>query len=74
MDWIFGWIASYFDTLDVIVMSVIAAVGTYMYFKYRSDTTTKYPTITPVNTSAYAQKTDRSFIGRMKSEDRQVRN
>jgi NADPH-ferrihemoprotein reductase len=72
MHWTLEWLIGLFDTTDMVVLTLIAVVGGYMYFKYYSEPTPKYATITPVTAVNYGQKTDRSFIGRMKSEDRQV--
>lgn len=68
-----SFLYDYFDTLDLVVIVGIMAVGGYIYLKQRSDLAQKSTTSMHTSTSfATAPKTDRSFLGRMKSEDRQV--
>uniref|UniRef100_A0AC34Q6H4 NADPH--cytochrome P450 reductase n=1 Tax=Panagrolaimus sp. JU765 TaxID=591449 RepID=A0AC34Q6H4_9BILA len=69
MDFLFGSI----DTWDIIVVTLIGAVGLYFFFKYRSDVSSvsKPSPMISVATSA-ATKTDNSLIARMKAEDRNI--
>jgi len=69
MDYLLGS----FDTLDIIVVSVIGAVGIFFFFKYRSDSPSnlKSTPIMQVNHVA-SERTDNSLISRMKTEDRNV--
>ena len=61
-----------FDTVDLIVVAVIGAIGIYFFFKYRSDSTVQSQhNIVPLQKES-ATKTDKSYVTRMKNEDRQV--
>uniref|UniRef100_A0AC35FPF0 NADPH--hemoprotein reductase n=1 Tax=Panagrolaimus sp. PS1159 TaxID=55785 RepID=A0AC35FPF0_9BILA len=61
-----------FDTVDLIVVAIIGAVGIYFFFKYRSDSTVQTQhNIVPLQKEA-GSKTDKSYVNRMKNEDRQV--
>lgn len=72
MDFLYG----YFDTMDLIVFAVITAVGCYFYFKYRLESSKSSSQAqllsTSISSTQSTQKSDRSFLGRMKSEDRQI--
>ena len=74
MDWLYGA----FDTWDLVMMTVISVIGAYMYFKYRSDslksdTPSQSQSLNTSNsTSSSSQRPDKSFLGRMKSENRQI--
>lgn len=75
MDWLD--LGSYFDTVDLIMITLITVVGGYFYWKYRSDVNDKPTTNGDLNTLtgssvSSTQNVDTSFLGRMKSEDRQV--
>jgi NADPH-ferrihemoprotein reductase len=62
----------YVDTLDVIVLTVIALIAGYFFSNYRSDHTQESSSNISNGHVPTAQKTDRSFLGRMKSEHREV--
>lgn len=57
----------------MIVLTVIAIVAGYFFLNQRSESSQDSSSSSTANGSAVAaQKTDRSFLGRMKSENRQV--
>jgi NADPH-ferrihemoprotein reductase len=68
MDWIFNYV----DTLDIIVLTAIAIVGGYFFSGYYLNKPEETSSNTANGSAVVAQKTDRSFLGRMKSENRQV--
>ncbi|KAI6214883.1 NADPH--cytochrome P450 reductase [Aphelenchoides besseyi] len=65
------WLYEYVDTWDLIVLTVIAVIAGYVFSNYRNDNTQESSTSMSTST-AQANKTDRSFLGRMKSENREV--
>ncbi|KAI6241541.1 NADPH--cytochrome P450 reductase [Aphelenchoides fujianensis] len=64
------WLYAYVDTWDIIVLTVIALIAGYVFSNYRGDNS--QDTSTSVASNVAQPKTDRSFLGRMKSENRQV--
>jgi hypothetical protein len=76
MDWLvipIDYFIGMFDVVDLVVICLIAIFGIVYYYKSRSTlpkSVSTLGTITP-NTSI-SSRTDRSFLGRMKSEERQV--
>lgn len=75
MDWItlpVDYLAGMFDVVDLAVICAIVAFAIVYYFRSRS-TLPKLPIVSPAKPLPTSSSlTDRSFIGRMKSEDRQV--
>ncbi|KAI1725259.1 FAD binding domain-containing protein [Ditylenchus destructor] len=68
-----SFLYDYFDTLDLVVIVGIMAVGGYIFVKQRSDLSQKSTSSLQTSTSfSTAPKADRSFLGRMKSEARQI--
>ncbi|KAI6201194.1 NADPH--cytochrome P450 reductase [Aphelenchoides besseyi] len=65
------WLYEYVDTWDLIVLTVIAVIAGYVFSNYRNDNTHESSASMSTST-AQANKTDRSFLGRMKSENREV--
>uniref|UniRef100_A0A1I7ZKU9 NADPH--hemoprotein reductase n=1 Tax=Steinernema glaseri TaxID=37863 RepID=A0A1I7ZKU9_9BILA len=68
------WLLSQFDTMDIVVITVVLGIGVYFFIKNRTESSTsRYSPnvvpITPVNGSATR---DSSFISKMTSENRQV--
>lgn len=74
MDWLYGA----FDTWDLVMVTIISLVGAYIYFNYhRTDSSTSSSTnnqsISAFNAAASnVPRPDKSFLGRMKSENREV--
>lgn len=68
MDWLFGYV----DTLDIIVLTVIAIIAGYVFTNYRSENAQDSSSTAANGSAVMAPKVDRSFLGRMKSENRQV--
>lgn len=75
MEWLYGA----FDKWDlVMLMTIISLVGAYMYSKYRTDylknNSISYNQSLNASTSSTSSafQADKSFLGRMKSENRQV--
>uniref|UniRef100_A0A7E4VN65 NADPH--cytochrome P450 reductase n=1 Tax=Panagrellus redivivus TaxID=6233 RepID=A0A7E4VN65_PANRE len=62
-----------FDTTDLVVVTIIGAIGLYFFFKYQSEPAAKMPTgMVPVQQNTTESKTDTSFVSRMIAEKRQV--
>lgn len=68
MEWLYGYI----DTMDVIVLTVIVIIAGYVFSNYRVDSNQESSSNTANGSVVTTQKADRSFLGRMKSEGRQV--
>jgi hypothetical protein len=69
MEWLYG----YLDTWDIVILTLIAIVAGYFYLNQRADNPPDSSSSGMANGSAVtAQKADKSFLGRMKSENRQV--
>ncbi|CAD5221670.1 unnamed protein product [Bursaphelenchus xylophilus] len=69
------WIYDYIDQTDLIVLSVLAVVGAYIYWNYyrtESPQSLNFQPAASKSLNVQQQKVDRSFLGRMKSENRQV--
>lgn len=67
-----NWIFQYFDIWDIVILTAIAIAGGYYFLFYRSDNSQEKPSNTANGNTLSAPKADRSFLGRMKSENRQV--
>lgn len=76
MDWItapLDYVIGMFDLVDLVVIGLIVTFGIGYYFNSRSALTNAKPTIiSRTDPKTSNQHVDRSFYGRMKSEDRQV--
>ena len=65
------------DTSDYVILTIFAAIATYFFFKCRSSPSSRSSTSqisSSFSSSAPGKQgpADRSFLGRMKAEDRQV--
>ena len=77
LDYILDSIFNMLDTSDYVILTLFSAVATYFFFKCRSSPSSK-TTSSQISSSFSSTApgrqgpTDRSFLGRMKAEDRQV--
>lgn len=68
MDLLFGYV----DGWDIIVLTVIAIIAGYFFSNFRTENSKENTSTTANGSAVLAPKADRSFLGRMKSENRQV--
>lgn len=66
MDWVF----EYVDQTDLFVLTLLAVVGTYVYWNYYRTAPAGFEA--KASPSQAVARPDRSFLGRMKAENRQV--
>lgn len=76
MDWLtapLDYLIGMFDLVDLVVIGLIVTFSIGYYFNSRSALSNAKPTIiSKTDPKTTNQHVDRSFYGRMKSEDRQV--
>ncbi|KAK0415662.1 hypothetical protein QR680_012048 [Steinernema hermaphroditum] len=68
------WLLSQFDTMDIVVITVVLGVGIYFFIKNRTESSTsRYsPNVVPITPANGTAQRDSSFITKMTTENRQV--